>query len=526
MKGLNRVRQTTHRVLGLLFFRRLRGLDRSTVRYIHLSEVREHSTLLKRHLSYSYYVLKCRPRIESNMTKQTASLRTELGHFWRIGWPLLVAQTAQMGTGVVDTIMAARFGDKDLAAIAIGFNIWLPLYLIVLGVMFASSAVIAQDFGAGKIQRIRDHLPQSLWVSVFLSLIVAPLCYYSHLGLPLLGIEGSTAEKSSDYIRMVALGFPAIGIFMALRYHTQGVGITSPFAVAAVIGFIANIPLNYIFIFGAGDIPAMGAQGCGLATAISMWLSAFIITAYVLTKKSLRYYMPPLVPVAPNWLAIKEILVIGGPVGATFFLETAVFAGIALLVSSLGDVAIGAHQIAFNVWDMFYIPMLAIGSAMATRMGHALGAQDQGGVFIALKAGILTSGVISLTTMVILLSVPATIVGVYSNSPDISLLATRLLSFAALFVIIDAVQIVGAFSMRAYKKTGFPFIASMVAYWLIALPLGYYLGIVRADNPFDGAAGFWIGIIVGVVVASAMIAVRLIVLLRQPIPDDFMPHHE
>ena len=79
------------------------------------------------------------------MNDQTPTLRSELRQLWRIGWPLLVAQTAQMGTGVVDTIMAARFGDKDLAAIAIGFNIWLPLYLIVLGVMFASSTIIAQD---------------------------------------------------------------------------------------------------------------------------------------------------------------------------------------------------------------------------------------------------------------------------------------------------------------------------------------------------------------------------------------------
>ncbi|MDC3320278.1 MATE family efflux transporter [Luminiphilus sp.] len=202
------------------------------------------------------------------------------------------------------------------------------------------------------------------------------------------------------------------------------------------------------------------------------------------------------------------------------FLETAVFAGIALLVSSLGDTAIGAHQIAFNVWDMFYIPMLAIGSAMATRMGHALGAQNQQGVFMALKAGMLCSGIISLTTMAVLLTLPITIVGIYSESPDITLLAARLLSLAALFVIIDAVQIVGSFSMRAYKKTRFPFIASMVAYWLIALPLGYYLGIVRADNLFDGAAGFWVGIIVGVTVASVMIAVRLVLLLKQPIPKD------
>jgi MATE family multidrug resistance protein len=453
--------------------------------------------------------------------QSASNLSQELRHFWRIGWPLLIAQTAQMGTGVVDTIMAARFGDKDLAAIAIGFNIWLPLYLLVLGVMFASAAIIAQDFGAGRLQRIRDQLPQTLWVSVLLSCVVAPICYFSYVGLHYIGIDAATAEKASEYIRMVAFGFPAIGIFMALRYHTQGVGITSPFAVASVIGFIANIPLNYMFIFGLGDIPAMGAQGCGIATAISMWLSAIIISIYVLTKPSIQQYLPPWKPVAPNLVAIKEILLLGAPVGATMFMETGVFAVIALMVSSLGDVAIGAHQIAFNVWDMFYIPMLSIGAAMATRMGHAIGAQDKPGVYMALRAGLLCSITVSLITMVILLSFPDTIVGVYSESPAMKVLAARLLTFAALFVIIDAIQIVGSFAMRAYKKTRFPFIASMVAYWGIALPLGYYLGLVRATNASDGAAGFWIAIILGVFVATIMVAVRVIMLLRQPLPKDF-----
>ena len=92
------------------------------------------------------HVIQCGPNCETTMNYPTLTLLTELRQFCRIGWPLLIAQTAQMGTGVVDTIMAARFGDKDLAAIAIGFNIWLPLYLVVLSVIFASSTIIAQDF--------------------------------------------------------------------------------------------------------------------------------------------------------------------------------------------------------------------------------------------------------------------------------------------------------------------------------------------------------------------------------------------
>ena len=447
--------------------------------------------------------------------------RRELRQLLRIAWPLFIAQSAQMGTGVVDTIMAARYNDQDLAAISIGINIWLPIYLLILGTIFATATIVAQDFGGGRIEKIRQQLPQSLWVAVFLGVTLSPLLWYADPALALLGLNPTTRELALDYTQMVALGMPATAIFQALRYHTQGLGITQPFAFAAVAGFLVNVPLNYAFIFGEWGAPELGAQGCGIATAISMWLSAIIISIYILTKPSIQQYLPPWKPVAPDPTAIKEILVLGAPVGATMFMETGVFAVIALMVSSLGDVAIGAHQIAFNVWDMFYIPMLAIGAAMATRMGHAIGAQDKPGVYMALRAGLLCSITVSLITMAILLSFPNTIVGIYSESPAMKVLAARLLTFAALFVIIDAIQIVGSFAMRAYKKTRFPFIASMVAYWIIALPLGYYLGLVRADNASDGAAGFWIAIILGVFVATVMVAVRVVMLLRQPLPKDF-----
>ena len=147
----------------------------------------------------------------------------ELGPLWRIAWPLLIAQTAQIGTGVVDTLMAGNYGDIDLAAIAVGFNIWLPLYLIILGTLFACSAIVAQDYGAGRIERVRSFLPQGLWVAIALSAVMTPLCLNSDVFIGLLGLPTETAVKASAYVSRVGLGFPALGIFMALRYHTQGV---------------------------------------------------------------------------------------------------------------------------------------------------------------------------------------------------------------------------------------------------------------------------------------------------------------
>ena len=121
----------------------------------------------------------------------------ELRPLWLIAWPLLIAQTAQIGTGVGDTLMAGNYGDVDLAAIAVGFNICLPLYLILLGTLFACSAIVAQDFGAGHMERVRSFLPQGLWVAVALSAVMTPLCLNSNLAIALLGLPEETAAKTS-----------------------------------------------------------------------------------------------------------------------------------------------------------------------------------------------------------------------------------------------------------------------------------------------------------------------------------------
>ena len=433
----------------------------------------------------------------------------ELGPLWRIAWPLLIAQTAQIGTGVVDTLMAGNYGDVDLAAIAIGFNIWLPLYLIILGTLFACSAIVAQDFGAGRIERVRSFLPQGLWVAVALSAVMTPLCLNSGIVIELLGLPPETAVKTTAYVSRVGLGFPALGIFMALRYHTQGLGITAPFAMASVIGFIANVPLNYMLIFGAWGAPELGAEGCGLATAASMWISTSIILLYVLTARSLRPYLPDRWLQMPDQQRIGEILAVGIPVGLTFFLETGVFSAITLLIATLGDAAVAAHQIAINVWDIFYIPMISIGSAMATRMGHAIGAGNAHGVRMALRVGAALSTLIGLLAMSLLLLFPDAIIGAYTQSDTIRDLAFSLLRLAALFIMIDVVQIVGSFVLRAYKETRFPFVVVTFSYWGLALPLGYAMAIHWGDSTPEGTVDFWYATILGIAVAAALITWRV-----------------
>ena len=122
--------------------------------------------------------------------------------------PIFIAQLAQMGTGVVDTIMAGRYSPEDLAAIAIGYNLWLPIYLISLGIMLAVTSIVAQHFGAGRIEDIKRVLPQAVWVAGVLGIISVPLCYFPGPILELLSLDATTFAKAEGYLKAVAFGLP------------------------------------------------------------------------------------------------------------------------------------------------------------------------------------------------------------------------------------------------------------------------------------------------------------------------------
>jgi MATE family multidrug resistance protein len=442
----------------------------------------------------------------------------EMKSLLQLAGPLFIAQLAQMGTGVVDTIMAGNYNSMDLAAIAIGYNIWLPIYLISLGIMIAVTSIVAQHFGANNREQIRGILPQALWLALLLGVITAPLCYFPQPVLAQLSLDEATFSKAEAYLQATAFGLPGAALFQALRCHMQGIGIIRPFAIASVIGFFANIPLNYAFIYGHWGIPQMGAAGCGWATAISMWLAPVLIAFYTLRSRDLAPYLPTWRWHPPHLGVLGEITRLGLPIGLTFFIEIAVFSVIALMIARLGNTPMAAHQIAFNIYDVLYIPLIAIGSALTTRVGHAIGAQDMHRVRLGIFCATAISLILCIAITLVLWTLPDTVARIYTADADIRMLAVSLLRLTSLFVIIDMFAVIASFSLRAFKDTRFPFFAIAIAYWIIGLPLGYWLGTSDPGSPVHGALGFWWGMIAGIAAAALFTSWRLWVFLNRPLP--------
>lgn len=435
-----------------------------------------------------------------------------------LAWPMVIAQLAQIGTGIVDTIMAGHYHARDLAAVAIGYNIWLPLYLFVIGVSLGATYIIAQHAGAGRTQEIRDSLPQALWLALALGLVVGPICFGAAPVLDLLGLEPTTAAKTLEYLQAVAFGLPAAALFEALRCHSQGIGIMRPFAVAAVLTFLANIPLNYALMYGRWGLPELGAAGAGWATAFSMWLGAAVLCFYMTRAEGLQRYLPPWRLVAPRLDAIAAILRLGLPLGFTLFMEVAFFSVIALCIATLGEVAMGAHQVAFSMWDVVYMPLVSFGSALAIRLGHAIGAGDRAALALSIRCGTAMTVLVGLLGMIILLSSPAFLVSLFTSDADIAAIAVSLVRLAALFILIDSAQVAVSYCLRAFKDTRFAFFSLCLAYWLITLPLGYWRGIMHADDALQGTVAFWESLIVGITVTSLLVFARLYRTLRKPLP--------
>ncbi|WP_049824373.1 MATE family efflux transporter [Desulfurivibrio alkaliphilus] len=434
---------------------------------------------------------------------------TELRQLWRLSLPLILAQLSHMAMGFVDTVMAGRVSPADLAAVAIGSSVWFPVMLFVAGVLMAITPIVAQLYGAANHDRIPTSLRQGLWMALVLGLGGFLLLGNMEWLLKLLDLEPEVRRLAAGYLSAVAWGFPALALYQALRSFSEGVSLTRPIMLIGFLGLACNIPANYIFIYGKLGLPPMGGVGCGWATALVMWVMMLALAGLILYGRGYRFLPPLFAWERPDFKKIVHMLRLGFPIGISFFIETSLFAAIALLVASLGAVVVAGHQVALNFTSLLFMVPLSFSQAITIRVGQAIGRREPAKARFAALCGALTT----LTTAVlfataILLWAPA-IATLYTPDLEVRQVAANLLFFAALFQISDAIQVSAAGALRGYKDTRVPMFITFFAFWFVGLPLGYLLGLSEPVGLHLGAQGFWIGLVAGLTTAAILQSARL-----------------
>ena len=422
--------------------------------------------------------------------------------------PILGTQLAQTGMGVVDTLVAGMAGTVDLAAIAVGSSIWVPVVLLVSGIMVGLTPLVAQAKGAKDKEASRSALQQGIYLSFIIGLLFMLLMLW--LTAPILAVMDVTEnliQPTEAYLTYIAYGLPAVAVYQALRSYNEAVHLTRPITVIAITGLIINIPLNIMFVNGWGPIDAMGGPGCGVASLIVFYLATLAAAVYTATSAHHRKIQPLKRFAAPNWEKISKLTAIGVPIGLAIFVETSLFCVIALLIARLGADVVAAHQITLNVSSLLFMVPLSLALALTVQVGNALGAQNPRKAKQIWKHALMMNLGFACINGTLLITLRDSVIALYSQDIAVAALASSLLFYAAVFQLSDGLQVAAAGALRGYKDTLVTLGITIISFWCIGLPLGYYLGLSQSA-PL-GAEGFWMGLVVGLSINAALLLIRL-----------------
>jgi len=420
--------------------------------------------------------------------------------------PVMIGQLAVFSMNFVDTVMSGRLPNKDvaLAALGIGGAIWSAMLMFTLGILMATQPSVAQLDGGGHRAEAGAYTRQVFWVALALSVPFWAICYFSEPILAGFKIDPVIIPTAAGYLRALSWGAPGICFIFLLRFFSEGTGYTRPTMFYGVLGALLNIPLNYVLMFGKLGFPAMGTVGCGIASAIVIWLSLFMLLVYVGWHKHFKPFALFSRLDAPDWSQIADHLRVSLPIAISIFVEGSLFVGAALLIGRLGPVPAASHIIAINFSALAFMIPVGLSSAISIRVGNAIGRKEPDAARYAGLIGIvivLGFQTISASAMLIF---PEIIVSIYTDDTMVAPLAASLLFYAAIFQYSDGIQICAAGALRGYKDTRVPMIYTIISFWIVGMTLGYYLTFSVEMGP----AGMWIGMIAGLSVAAVLMLGR------------------
>jgi multidrug resistance protein, MATE family len=443
---------------------------------------------------------------------QTFTVKEKTKQIFVLLIPILITQLGMFSMVFFNTIMTGKYNSSDLAGVAIGSSIWSPIFTGISGILLAVSPIVAQRFGEKKDREVASVVRHGLYLSVFIAMVVIILGVF--LLDPLLdkmNLPARVHETAFDYLAGLSYGILPLFLFNVLRSFIYALGKTRIVMVVLLLSLPFNFFLNYVLIFGHWGFPELGGAGAGYATSLTYWLIAVMTVFIVKTQDPFSSYSVFENLKDFSFDKCKEILKIGVPMGLSTFFETSMFAVVTILLSKFNVTTIAAYQSALNIVSFLYMIPISISMAQTVLVGYEVGARRYKDAKIYSWLGIYLSIIIALVTGLLVVLFRYQVAGLYSNETAVINLTAHFLIFALFFQISDAIQATAQAALRGYKDVNIAFIMTLIAYWLICLPVGYLL----ANHTSLGARGYWIGLTVGLLAAGIALSLRLIYIQKR-----------
>jgi multidrug resistance protein, MATE family len=415
---------------------------------------------------------------------------------WILAYPVMLSMLGQVMTGVADSIMVGWTGATPLAASSLANVVFTLALTFGIGVSYAITPLVAEADGQKNNKSIVDALRHGFIINMITGVVLVAIILLTENFLHHINQPADVVSLALPYLNIIAFSIIPTMVFQTYRQFAEGMHDTRMAMIIVVVSNLFNIALNYVLIYGKLGFPEMGLNGAGVATLIARiimggWMASYIL--YSDTYKKFRFafgnYSKKL---------INRMLHIGVPAGIQFIFEVSAFGFSAIMMGWLGTTALAAHQIAINLATISYMTTSGLGAAATIRVGYFLGKKDTRNLRHAGFTLIGLGAVIMIAWGILFIVGKNFLPALYINDAAVLAMAAPLMIIAGFFQLSDGLQVVCIGALRGLQDVKVPSVLIFVAYWIIGLPLGYWLGFELNY----GANGIWIGLLVGLTITA------------------------
>ncbi|SIN70698.1 MATE family efflux transporter [Algoriphagus halophilus] len=430
---------------------------------------------------------------------------------FNLAFPVMLSQLGQVSVGVADSMMVGRLGALPLAAASLGNSIFFVILMFGMGVSMGITPLVSVAEGKGKPNRISRLFQHGLWINIIASFLLTSIVLILAQGLHFLDQPEEVVSLTIPYLFVITASLLPFMIFQTFKQFAEGLSQTKQAMYITIFCNLVNVFLNWVLIFGKLGAPEMGLMGAGWATLLSRILMPIMMGWYVLKAK--RYQVFQLSMNLKKWSLpmFSRILNVGIPTGFQYIFEVSAFSTAAIMMGWLGVNALAGHQIAINLASISYMMVAGLSTAGMIRVSNQIGRAN----FKAMKeAGMVVyamSMIFMATTALIFITFRNFLPTLYIDDPAVISLSSSLLVIAGLFQLSDGAQVIGLGVLRGMEDVKVPTYVTLIAYWILGLPLGYLLAF---EFGF-GAKGIWYGLLIGLSVTAFLLYFRFRKLSRE-----------
>jgi len=426
------------------------------------------------------------------------SIRSDIKETLKLAYPIVIGQLGHMMLGVVDSLMVGKLGAVPLAAASLVNGLILLIVVLGIGMSVALTPLVAIAKGAGKNDECGIILRQGLLVNLVFSFLLVIIIYFLADLIIYLDQPPEVAKLAKSYLQILSFSIIPFMLFQTYRQFIEGLAFTKPAMFILLSANIINAFGNWLLIYGNWGFPRLELDGAGYSTLATRIFIALVIFIYVIYSNNFKQFDPSLKFKSINWRVIKKIIDLGIPGGFQMFFEVGGFAFAAVMIGWIGAYELAAHQIAINLASITFMVGLGISIAVTIRVGNYFGKKDLVGIKRAGYSALLIVAIIMGSFGIIFIALKNFLPTLYISDTNVIEIAASLIVIAAIFQVVDGLQVVGIGILRGLTDLKAPMIIAFISYWIIGLPVAYLLGFT-----FNfGVQGVWISFIVGLSLAA------------------------